>query len=131
MERQFFVVFFLAALLLSACGPGSATAKLPDGISVHVEATKPLAIGPVPLRITITDETGAPAPVTRLSVVGDMTHAGMVPVHADVLSTQPDGSHLAEDFVFTMAGDWFIQIDFTLETGVDGETEAFFTIPAR
>lgn len=131
MERQLFVVFLLAALLLSACGPGTATAKLPDGISVHVEATTPLAIGPAPLHIAITDTDGAPVPITEITVVGDMTHAGMVPVHADVITLQPDGTYIAEDFIFTMAGDWFVQIDFTLETGVDGATEEFFTIPAR
>ena len=131
MERQFFLLALCAALVLSACGPSSDAAKLPAGISAHIEATTPLAIGPIPLRVTITTEDGTPAPVGSLSVVGDMTHAGMVPVHADVITLQPDGSYLAEDFVFTMAGDWFVQLDFTLETGADGATEQFFTIPAR
>lgn len=130
MRRQVFFILLLAAMFLTACGPPSGSQKLPPGVDATVEATVPLAIGSVPLRLLITKDN-APLTVSNVRVVGDMTHAGMVPVVSEVITRQNDGSYLAEDFVFTMAGDWFVQLDFTLSTGEEGATEVFFTIPAQ
>ena len=117
-------------MVLTACGPSQNAGKLPDGVTVSVTAEQPLAIGSNPLRVRITQD-GAPVNVHDLTVVGDMTHAGMVPVVSEVITGQLDGSYVAEDFVFTMAGDWFVQVDFVLAAGERGEVEEFFTIPAR
>lgn len=130
MGRQLFIFVVLATMFLAACGPKQQASKLPSGVSVTVTADAPLAIGAIPLRVRITQD-GAPVSVRELTVVGDMTHAGMVPVVSEIITEQPDGSYLAEDFAFTMAGDWFVQVDFVLAAGERGEVEEFFTIPAR
>lgn len=130
MGRQLFIFVVLATMFLTACGPNQNAGKLPDGVTVSVTAEQPLAIGPNPLHVRVTQDD-APVAVQELTVVGDMTHAGMVPVVSEVITQQPDGSYVAEDFVFTMAGDWFVQVDFVLAAGERGEVEEFFTIPAR
>ncbi|UCH26679.1 MAG: FixH family protein [Trueperaceae bacterium] len=63
-----------------------------------------------------------------VEVRGDMTHAGMSPVIERATEVEP-GIYRAEEFSFTMAGDWFITTDIELPEG-DTLTESLpVTVP--
>ncbi len=70
-------------------------------------------VGDATLLVTVTDEDGTPINDATVSVRGDMTHAGMVPVIPDSVTTAEDGVY-SIPFEFTMGGDWIITVDVTL-----------------
>lgn len=69
----------------------------------------------MPITLTLTHH-GEPLSGATVTVTGDMTHAGMVPVVAAARELAP-GLYRADTFAFTMAGDWFITADATLPDG--------------
>ena len=87
-------------------------------MTVELSLEGPARIGTVPVRLEL---SGTPAPVSRVSFTGDMTHAGMVPVIAEGVETEP-GSWRAADFAFHMGGDWFVLAEVTLEDGTTFES---------
>lgn len=112
------VIAALALLVITACRPpdeGAATSSgAPAGIEARIELGAPAAIGPAAVRVHV---GGSPAAqVNSVTVTADMTHAGMVPVIVPAAETEP-GVWLAQDFAFTMAGDWFLLADIELEDG--------------
>jgi hypothetical protein len=75
----------------------------------------PAVVGPANLAVTLTDASGAPVEGASLSLKGDMSHAGMAPVLAEA-SGGAEGVYQAQ-WMWTMAGDWFITIIATLPDG--------------
>jgi hypothetical protein len=105
----------LVLLMLLGCRqqtPDAAQTGLMIDLRVEPEDS---TVGEATLIITVTDASGSPVNDASVSARGDMNHAGMVPVLADV-----DGGAAGEytlPFEWTMAGDWFVEITVTLPDG--------------
>lgn len=72
------------------------------------------------MTVAITDEAGKPITDLTVSLEGNMTHAGMVPVLSEAVWDGADG---LEDglyhvpFAFTMLGDWIISVNIERRQG--------------
>ena len=64
-----------------------------------------------------------------VEVAGDMANAGMRPVIVSATETEP-GLYRAEDFAFTMAGDWLLSAEVTLPDGSRTRAETAVSVPA-
>ena len=85
-------------------------------------------IGRVPVVVTVVQgEGGAPVEGGQVRIHGDMSHAGMEPVIRDAVETGP-GRYVAEDFEFTMGGDWIVSAQVTLPDGESTEVTAFYDV---
>lgn len=117
----------LAVLLilgLTSCKPPadqlSSSSRLPDGVQVSIELGADRVVGPNPLTVYVL-AGGSGVSGAIITVTGDMTHAGMVPVIRSAVEQEP-GRYLADDFEFDMGGDWFVTADFTLPDGTQGSS---------
>lgn len=115
MTRLFLSVLLLFGL--AACRPpepgSSAFSRLPEGVSAGISLAGPAATGPAEVTVTL---TGTGVDGATVTVTGDMTHAGMVPVISETEETEP-GVYRTADFRFTMGGDWMLLADVTLKDG--------------
>ena len=111
---RLFFSMVLGALLLAnaACssGPGGSSE-----LDIVVAFDTPQAtVGPATLTMTLTAD-GAPVENAEVEVEGNMSHAGMVPVHG---TAREISAGLYEvELEFTMGGDWFLIVDATLPDG--------------
>ena len=85
----------------------------------------PARVGPAEITLTLRDPGGLPVQGAALSLRGDMAHAGMIPVLADLAEAE-DGVYRAA-LSWTMAGDWTATIEGTLPDG----RRLLRTIPLR
>ena len=115
--KRWAAVFGLLALLMAAAGCGGRDSQQEDngGLNITLEAAS-LDVGPTTLVISVADADGAPVNDAVLSVRGDMTHAGMLPVLGDAVSDGAAGRYLAP-FEWTMGGDWVVTVEVTLADG--------------
>ncbi len=113
----------LALTLLAACRPpedgGSAGGQQPEGVRTRIELGGPARIGPVPVTVFLLGD-GEGISGATVTVTGDMTHAGMIPVIRSAAETAA-GEYTAADFEFNMAGDWFLLASVTLADGTSFE----------
>lgn len=127
MKRVISIVSLLA--LLIACRPpdlaGSAAGRLPEGTQGRIEIADTPAVGPALIRVHLADESG-PISGAQVTVTGDMTHAGMVPVIREAVEEQP-GVYGTVDFEFTMGGDWFVLAAVELDDGSRFELTPYTT----
>ena len=105
-----------------------------ENVVIDVALSDEMAmVGDATLLVTVTDEEDNPINDATVSVRGDMTHAGMVPVIPDPVTTAEEGVY-SIPFEFTMGGDWIITVDVTLANdeiasvtyevdGVEGDSE--------
>lgn len=111
----------ILALALAACGApdsGQPAQGRPD-ITVTLA---PAPEGPSGqfLTVTLTDKAGAAITDARVGLEGNMNHAGMVPVLADPVADDADGSPdgvYTVPFAFTMRGDWIVTVAVDLADG--------------
>ncbi len=120
------------AVLLSSCRPpdpasGSA-AGAADGLTVTLELAAE-AVGPAPATVRVREGSQDVSGAT-VEVQGDMSHAGMVPVIAEAVESEP-GVYRADDFRFTMAGDWFVTATVETPEGKRATQETFLTVRGR
>jgi hypothetical protein len=104
-------------LLLAACGRAQqANPTTHDSFAVTL-ATDPAppVMGDAAVVVTLHDAAGQPVDGARLAVEANMSHAGMVPVmgHADA----GQGGVYRVPLQWTMAGDWYVDVKFTLPDG--------------
>lgn len=112
----------------SAAASG-ATSAADGGLKVRVELDGTPKLGVVPVVVYVLDgDTGVSGATVK--VTGDMTHAGMAPVLADAVETEP-GLYRADAFAFTMAGDWIITTDVGLADGDERQVETSVTVPGN
>jgi hypothetical protein len=105
----------LLLLVLAACARQSQEPGT-DELAVTLAVTPdPPVVGPATLVITLKDAAGSPVNDALLNVKGDMSHAGMQPVLAEV-EGGVDGVYEVP-FRWTMGGDWFVTVDATLADG--------------
>ena len=106
--------------LLAACRPpdeggGTAGRASSDGVTVAMEIESEAVVGRAPVRVSVQrDSEGVSG--ASVEVIGEMTHAGMVPVIAEAREVEP-GVYRAEDFEFNMAGDWVVSAEVSLGSG--------------
>lgn len=109
----------LLSLVLSACKPPadelSGSSRMPDGVQASLELGADRVIGVNPITVYLL-ANGDGVSGASITVTGDMTHAGMVPVLRTAVEQEP-GRYLAADFEFDMGGDWFVTADITLPDG--------------
>lgn len=77
---------------------------------------QPPTVGSARLDLTVASPDGKPITGAKLQIRGDMSHAGMQPVLAD-LTDQGNGHYAADGFHFTMAGDWILTVSGSLPDG--------------
>lgn len=98
-------------------------------LELVAEPAEPV-VGPARWRVTLLDSEGRAVEGASVSVRGDMTHAGMVPVEAEAVE-QEGGVYLA-DFEWTMAGDWIVTVTAQLPDGrAASETFAYRVAAGR
>lgn len=116
MRRNLWTLPLLFALLLIAgCRQQAQQADdLNINIDLRVEPEDP-TVGPANLIVNITDDAGNPVIATVVKARGDMNHAGMEPVLAEVESG--DDIFYTIPFEWTMAGDWIVEITAELPDG--------------
>ncbi len=86
-------------------------------------------LGTVPGIVTV-ERGGERVTGATVELTGDMTHAGMIPV----VRSAPEaaaGTYRADDFEFTMAGDWILTAKVTLPDGTNVTAETRVTVPGR
>jgi hypothetical protein len=83
-------------------------------IALSVQPDPP-GVGPSRLIITLTDAGGEPIEGAHLQIKGDMTHAGMQPVLAEV--NEGAGGRYETPFEWTMGGDWIVTVSAALPDG--------------
>ena len=82
---------------------------------VYEVSPQPPRVGPVTITVRIMPVTGKPVTGARVSLEGNMTHAGMVPVFAEAREIEP--GRYVSTMELTMAGDWHVTIHVTLSNG--------------
>jgi hypothetical protein len=88
----------------------------PADVNVEHEITpRPPRVGPVRVTLRVSDASGKPLSGARVSLEGNMSHAGMRPVFGEAGETGP-GRYQSE-LEFTMAGDWVVLVRMTLPDG--------------
>jgi hypothetical protein len=117
MMKTVHIVLLALLFWLTGCTRVSQEAQNNDLITVEVISPLfPPVVGTDELVLRVTNtQTGEPISDAYLSVKGDMTHAGMVPV----LSSAKSGSNgeYAIPFEWTMGGDWILTVSVSLADG--------------
>jgi hypothetical protein len=117
------------ALALVACDPpsdGDADPRRPIAVAL---LDVPARVGPAVVEVR-PQLDGASVAGAAVRVVGDMTHAGMVPVVADATDTG-GGVYRTTDFLFDMAGDWVLSVDVTYPDGTVRSTSLAVSVAGR
>ena len=137
MKRALPLLFLMFTfLILTACRPpedsSAATAPAQAGIpqSVRVETEGEPTLGETPVIVYVLGENSDGVSGATVEVTGDMTHAGMVPVVAEAVESAP-GLYRADDFEFTMAGDWILTAEVAFPDGTEETAEAAVTVPGE
>jgi YtkA-like len=104
-------------VLLAGCGRIQRTDSAPSDAYVVRMVTEPSppAAGAGTVVATLTDPAGRPVDGARLEVEANMSHAGMVPVLAS--TTESRTGFYRVPLQWTMAGDWTLDLVFTLLDG--------------
>ncbi len=102
------ISFCMAAVLLGSCSRDEESAVETGSLELTLDPENPV-VGPSRLTLVIADPNGDPLTRAEVKIEGNMNHAGMVPVFADAVETEP-GRYEAE-IEFTMGGDWFLLVE--------------------
>ena len=87
----------------------------------HEVSPQPPRVGQVEIRLRVTDGSRKPLTGARISLEGNMSHAGMSPVFVDTSEFAP-GEYRA-NMNLSMAGDWVVLIHVTLRDGTKLERQ--------
>ena len=104
-------------LLLAGCGRiQQANPAPPDSYMVTLTADPaPPVVGDAAISVTLRDAAGQPVDNAQVAIEANMSHAGMTPVMADGAAGK-DGVYRVP-LTWTMAGDWYVDVKFTLPDG--------------
>lgn len=120
-----FLLLLPTFLLLTACSGRNSQQTNDNDIRI-ITAVESTTVGKTILLVTVTDAAGAPINDADISVKGDMSHAGMVPVLAN--STGGDNGIYEMPFEWTMGGDWVVTVEAVLPDGRSTTQQFNFTI---
>lgn len=113
-----------AGLTLVGCRPKARQTDPGAHVAIQFDPAPP-AVGQTVLNVTLTDAAGQPLRISDLAVEGDMNHAGMKPVFAQLKETSP--GHYTGRLDFTMGGDWILM--FTGDRAGGGRFEKRIDVP--
>jgi hypothetical protein len=121
----------VVGLTLAGCrpDPGStpAASVAADDRSVVIRPLEaPVRVGATVVEVEVRQD-GRPVSTATVRVVGDMTHAGMVPVLDDALHVG-DGVYRTSAFAFTMSGDWILTAEVTFPDGARRQGEGAVSV---
>lgn len=116
-------------LALVACDPPSERGADPRRPVAVALLERPARVGPAVIEVR-PQLDGAAVAGAEVRVVGDMTHAGMVPVVADA-DDVGGGVYRTSDFLFDMAGDWVVSVDVTYPDGTVVSTALAVSVANR
>jgi hypothetical protein len=104
-------------LLLVGCGRvQQANPTTSDSYVVTLAADPaPPVVGDAAVSVTLRDAAGRPVENAQLAIEANMSHAGMTPVMANSAAGK-DGVYRVP-LTWTMAGDWVVDVKFTLPDG--------------
>ena len=115
MRRLLHATLLIAiALTLVGCRPPAERADPRRPIAVALLSPALVGRAVVEVRASV---DGVPASNARVRIVGDMTHAGMIPVVAAGVREVEPGRYESDGFLFDMAGDWVITAEVTFADG--------------
>jgi hypothetical protein len=118
-DRRGVICLLGVALLLLMAGCGrvqQAEPAIPDSyvVTLATDPAPPVAADGT-LVVTLRDAAGQPVDNAQLALEANMSHAGMTPVMADGAAGK-DGVYRVP-LTWTMAGDWYVDVKFTLPDG--------------
>jgi periplasmic copper chaperone A len=117
LARLTLTVLILLTFVFVACQrPGSSPEVDNSGLQIALQPMLPEET----LVVILTHEDGAPVTDATVALEGNMNHAGMIPVLAEAVTDDADGSadgHYQLPFTFTMLGDWIITVNVTQAGG--------------
>jgi hypothetical protein len=103
------------AFALAGCRPPAERADPRRPIAVTLLSPARVGAAVVEVRASV---DGVPASGASIRLVGDMTHAGMIPIVAAGMREVEAGRYESEGFLFDMAGDWVLTAEVTFADGV-------------
>ena len=108
------VLFIFSAVLLSlTCRKAS---EPDNNVTIQLEGNQQtFRVGRSTIAFTLKDIPGKPVTGARVSLEGNMSHAGMAPVFAE--ATEVDPGRYRGVVEFSMAGDWIITVHARLADG--------------
>jgi hypothetical protein len=104
-------------LLLAGCGRvQQANPATPDSyvVTLAADPAPPVSTDGAVI-VTLRDAAGQPVDNAQLEIEANMSHAGMTPVMAAGAAGK-DGAYRVP-LTWTMAGDWYVDVKFTLPDG--------------
>lgn len=112
-KRNSLVALCVWLAVVQGCGRQSASKP---NLTVSYEVFPlPARAGDVTITIKVTDGSDKPIPGARIRLEGNMSHAGMAPVFADVKEIGP--GRYQTSLKLSMAGDWQVLVHLTLPDG--------------
>lgn len=110
------LLLLLALGLFAGCGRAQNSPETEDNFTVTF-ATEPMApaVGEGVVLLTLADPAGQPVSDAVVAIEANMSHAGMAPVNASASGGQ--GGVYRVPLRWTMAGDWYVDVRFTLADG--------------
>ncbi len=103
----------VAALFAVACGDSAG--RTSSVLVEHEILPQPTKVGPATFKLNLTDADAKPVTGARISLEGNMTHAGMTPVFA--VATEAEPGRYSASLEFTMGGDWVVLVHAALPDG--------------
>lgn len=87
-----------------------------SGLTIrHEISPQPPRVGHAIVTLNVADASGKSVRGARISIEGDMSHAGMGPVFGEAKEAEPGQYQVPLDF--SMGGDWIILVHLTLSNG--------------
>lgn len=116
MRWNFRILTFtvIAVLLIAACHKADQP-RLPLITIEHEITPQPVRVGSAAITLRLTDPLGKSVTGARITLEGNMSHAGMAPVFAKANETDP-GRYQAP-LELSMSGDWIVLVHLTLSDG--------------
>jgi hypothetical protein len=106
------VITVIAAVVLLTRPTQTAQVALDDITMTLAAGDEPFAIGETQLVVTLMQADGTPIDDAELQVVGNMDHAGMIPVERAVRGGE--AGRYTVPFEWTMGGGWIVTVTATL-----------------
>jgi hypothetical protein len=114
--RSLSTLAFAGTLVLQIAGCHRAGDSAPPVITIEHEITpQPVRVGSATIILRLSDRSGKAVTGARVTLEGNMSHAGMAPVFAKANETEPGRYHAP--LKFSMGGDWIVLVHMTLSDG--------------
>jgi len=114
--RSLSTLAFAGTLVLLIAGCHRAGDSAPPVITIEHEITpQPARVGSATIILWLSDRSGKAVTGARVTLEGNMSHAGMAPVFAKANETEPGRYHAPLEF--SMGGDWIVLVHMTLSDG--------------